>query len=55
MNIAILGPDILLIDGGAQRHTINISRILKKYYNIVYLPDPALMKKYKKNSSFALI
>ena len=49
MNIAITGPDILLSDGGAQRHTINISRILKKYYNIVYLPDPALMKKYKKN------
>jgi len=47
MNIAITSPDILLIDGGAQRHIINISRILKKYYNIVYLPDPALMKKYK--------
>ena len=48
MNIGITGPDIILSYGGAQTHTINVIKILNNYFNIIYLPNPEIYNKSKK-------
>ena len=48
MNIGVTGPDIFTNYGGAQAHTINVIKILNNYFNIVYLPNPDIYNKSKK-------
>ena len=48
MNIGVTGPDLFSSYGGAQTHTINIIKILNNYFNIVYLPNPEIYNKSKK-------
>jgi len=48
VNIGITDPDILLTYGGAQTHTINVIKILNNYFNIIYLPDPEIYNRSKK-------
>ena len=48
MNIGVTGPDIFSSYGGAQTHTINVVKILNNYFNIVYLPNPEIYNKSKK-------
>jgi len=51
MNIGITSPDIIINDGGAQNVAINVIKILNKYYNIIYFPDPYMYNKFRNNKN----
>ena len=49
MRIGVTGPDLLLRNGGAQIHTLNLISNLSNKYNFIYLPNPCLYGKFKEN------
>ncbi len=54
MNIGITGPNILLNQGGAENHAINVINVLNNYHNIIYFPDPDLYNEFKKDRNYTI-
>ena len=54
MKLGITGPDVLINNGGAQIHAINVIKILSDYYNIIYFPDPILYNLFRRNKDMII-
>ena len=52
--IGITGPDFLISSGGVLNHSLNVARILSQHYNFIFVPNPKLIRNYRRNRNKVL-
>ena len=51
ISIGITGPDLINGSGGSLNHALSVISLIAKEYNIIFVPGPNLVAKYRKNTA----